>query len=88
MIVGTPYLGAIELQIKDAFPNSKVCVFCDESPFDPTKYAIKAYVDRYGAYVTLDAFEGVTERYVSEKLISMIKGEMRRNEEERRKENK
>lgn len=81
MIVGTPYLRAIELLIKDTFPKSKVYVFCDESPFSPTKYAVKAYVDRYGACVALDVFEGVTEGYVSEKLISMIKGEMKRSEE-------
>lgn len=82
MIVGTPYIMAIELHIKDAFPNSKVYVFSEESPFSPTKYAIKAYVDCYGAYVTLDAYEGVTEGYVSEKLISMINGEMERSEDE------
>lgn len=49
MLVGTPYLRAIELHIKDAFPKSKVCVFCEESPFYQTKCAVKAYVDRYGA---------------------------------------
>ena len=82
MFVTPPYLRAIALHIKDAFPKSKVYVFCEESPFYPTKYAVNAYVDdRYGAYVTLDAFEGVTERYVSEKLISMIKGEMERSKE-------
>lgn len=81
MIIGMLYSRAIELQIKDAFPNSKVCVFCEESPFSTTKYWVKAYVDRYGACVSLDAFEGVTERYISEKLISMIKGEMERSKE-------
>ena len=81
MLVGTPYLRAIELHIKDAFPKSKVCVFCEESPFYPTKCAVKAYVDRYGAYITLDAYEGVTERYVSGQLISMIKGKMERSED-------
>ena len=82
MIFGTPlYLRAIALHIQDAFPKSKVYVCCDDSPFSPTKYAVKAYVDRYGAYITLDAFDGVTEGYVSEKLISMIKDEMERSEE-------
>ena len=78
MRVGTPYLRAIELHIKDAFPERKVSVFCEESPFFPTKCAVKAYVDRYGACITLDAYEGVIERSVSEKLISMIKEGMRR----------
>lgn len=81
MVVSTLYLRAMELHIKDAFPTSKVCVFCEESPFFPTKYAVKAYVDSYGACVNIDAFESVTERYVSEFLISMIKDEMERSEE-------
>lgn len=80
MTVGTPYLRAIELQIKDAFPESKVSVFFKESPFSPTKCAVEVRVDRYGAYVTLDTSEGVPERYLSERLISMIKDEMRWNE--------
>ena len=83
IFVTPPYLRAIELHMKDAFPKSKVYVFSEESPFSPTKYAVKAYVDdRYGAYVTLDIFEGVTEGYISEKLISMIKGEMERGEQD------
>lgn len=81
MMVGAPYLRAIELHIKDAFPKSKVCVFCEDSPFFPTKCAVKAYVDRYGAYVILNDYEVVAEGYVSGQLISMIKGEMERSEE-------
>ena len=81
MIVGTPYLRAIELHIKDAFPKSKVRVLCEGSRFFTTKCAVKTYVDRYGAYIILDAFEGVTEGYISERLISMIKDEMERNKE-------
>ena len=72
----------MELHIKDAFPTSKVCVFCEESPFFPNEYAVKAYVDSYVACINIDALEGgVTEGYISEKLISMIKGEMERREE-------
>ena len=75
------YLWAIELLIKDAFPSSKVCVFCEQSPFSSSanKYEVKAYVDGYGACVTIDIFEGTTEERVSEKLISLIKGEMERS---------
>ena len=81
MIFGTPlYIGAIESLIKDAFPKSNVYVFYDDSPFSPTKYAVKAYVDGYGAYIDLDAFEWSTEELVSKKLISMIKEEMEKKE--------
>ena len=75
------YVRAIEWLIKDAFPESKVSVLCEESPFFPNKCSVKAYVDGYGAYVTLDAFEWSTEGLVSKKLISMIKEEMERSED-------
>lgn len=77
MLISSLYMKAIELHIKDAFPKSKVIVFCEESLFSPTKCAVKAYVDRYGAYICLDAFENVTEGYVSGILIGMIEDQMK-----------
>lgn len=78
MIVSALYISAIELLIKDAFPESKVNVFCEASMFFQNKCAVEAYVDEYAARVTLDAFEWNTEELVSEKLISMIKEAMER----------
>ena len=83
MIVSVQYIRAIELLIKDAFPENNVYVFCDDSPFSPTKYAVKAYVDGYGACITLNAFEWNTEELASKKLISMIKEEMEKKENEK-----
>ena len=73
------YIREIELRIRDAFTNNKVHVFCEESILYPKRYEVKAYVDSYGACVTIDIFEGTTEERVSEKLISLIKGEMERS---------
>lgn len=73
MIVSLPYLRAIEILIKDSFPDSNVKVFAEESPFYNGCIAIKAYVDNYGAYTTVDVNHCVNEQCVSDILISKIK---------------
>lgn len=67
------YLKAIEIQIQDAFPQSKVTVFIEESPFYPHFEMIKAYVDEYGAYVAIGPWvQSVPEQAVADTLIRMI----------------
>lgn len=73
MNVALPYLRAIEILIKDSFPDSNVKVFVEESPFFKGYIAIKAYVDNYGAYTTVDVNHCVNEQGISDILISKIK---------------
>ena len=72
MNVALPYLRAIELHISDRFPNRKVRVFSEDSPFRPGFVAIKALVDNCGAYVTLDPNVGCNEWYVTDILIGKL----------------
>lgn len=68
-----PYLRAIQLHIQDSFPESKVNVWAEESPFRPGYIAIKAYVDSAGAYVTIDPQYGANEWHVSDILVAKLK---------------
>ena len=67
------YLRAIELHIADCFPNRKVRVISEESPFMNGFIAVKALVDTYGAYVTLDPNVGCNEWYVTDILVAKLK---------------
>lgn len=73
MNAGLPYLRAIELNIKDAFPGRNVTVFAEESPFHSGFVDIKAYVDNCGAYVTLDPTQSCNEWYVTDILVAKLK---------------
>lgn len=73
MTVGLPYLRAIELHIADSFPGRKVRVITEESPFMNGFIAVKALVDTYGSYVTLDPNIGCNEWYVSDILVAKLK---------------
>ena len=72
-IEGLPYLRAIELNIRDAFPGRKVIVWCENAMFNPGMIAIKARVDDAGAYTTLDFERGASEAEIADILIAMLK---------------
>ena len=76
------YSRAIELYLKEVFPNRHINVFCGESVFFPGKFAVQAFVDGYGAYITIDSLEECLERCVIERLVYMIKGEMNKRYED------
>lgn len=67
-----PYLRAIEILIEDAFPNSKVDVWAENSIFD-RGIAIKARVDNDGAYTTIYPDSRYTEAHISALLIALLK---------------
>lgn len=67
------YLRAIELHIADSFPGRKVRVIAEESPFRNGFIEVKALVDIYGAYVTLDPNIPCNEWYVSDILVAKLK---------------
>ena len=67
-----PYLRAIEILIKDAFPDSKVDVWAENSVFD-RGVAIKARVDNDGAYTTIFPGSRCTEAHISAILIASLK---------------
>lgn len=73
MNINMPYLRAVELHIADSFPGRKVRVISEESPFMNGFIAVKALVDTYGAYVTLDPNIGCNEWYVSDILVAKLK---------------
>lgn len=79
MTVGMPYLEAIKILIEDAFPNSKVDVWAENSMFD-RGIAIKAVVDNDGACTTIFPDSMYTEAHISELLIALLKERKADNE--------
>lgn len=67
-----PYLRAIEIFIKDAFPNSKVNVWTENSMFD-RGVAIKTRVDNDGAYINMFPDSMYTEAHIAALLIASLK---------------
>ena len=67
-----PYLGAIKVLIEDAFPNSNVDVWAEDSMFD-RGIAIKARVDTDGAYTTIFPNSMCTEAHIAALLIASLK---------------
>lgn len=67
-----PYLGAIKRLIEDAFPNSRVDVWAEDSVYD-RGIVIKAVVDNDGAYTTIFPDSMHTEAQVSAVLIALLK---------------
>lgn len=74
-----PYLGAIKTFIQDAFPNSKVDVWAEESRFSRA-IAIKAVVDNDGAYIVIYPDSMCTEAHAAELLIASLKERKAKNE--------
>ncbi len=74
-----PYLRAIKIFIKDAFPNSKVNVWAENSMFD-RGVAIKAMVDNDGAYINMFPDSMYTEKHIADLLITSLKERKANNE--------
>lgn len=74
-----PYLRAIKIFIQDAFPNSKVDVWTENSMFD-RGVAIKARVDNDGAYINMFPDSMYTEAHIAELLIALLKERKAKNE--------
>lgn len=67
-----PYLGAIKRMIEDAFPNSKIYVWAEDSIFDRS-IAIKARVDNDGACTSIFPSTMYSEAQISALLIALLK---------------
>ena len=65
------YIRAIELAIKDAFPDKEVVVWYEDSPFSIFGGVVKARVGDAWAYTHVD--ERSTEANVIDILIAMFK---------------
>ena len=75
-----PYLRAIKILVEDAFPNSKVDVWAENSIFD-RGIAIKAVVDNDGAYTTIYPNSMMcTEAHIADLLIALLKERKANNE--------
>ena len=74
-VISLPYLGAIALNISDAFRRRDVKVWAEDSPFFKGKMAIVAYVDNVGACTTIDN-QWVSEANISALLVALIKEKM------------
>lgn len=72
------YIRAIELMVKDAFPGRKVEVVVESSVFHPNMVAVKAYVDRIGAYITVPTSILCNEQKIALALIDLIQDRMDR----------
>lgn len=71
-VVFMPYLESIARLIGDAFPNSRVDVWAEDSIFD-RGIIIKAVVDNDGAYTTIFPDSIYTEAQISAELIALLK---------------
>lgn len=74
-----PYLRAIKIFIQDAFPNSKVDVWTENSMFDKG-IAIKARVDNNWAYINMFPDSMYTEKHIADLLITSLKERKANNE--------
>lgn len=71
-VVFMPYLGAIRASVQDAFPNSRVDVWAEESISDRC-VVIKAVVDNDTAYTDIYPGRIFNEAQISELLIALLK---------------
>lgn len=72
----SPYLRAIELHLRDAFPGRKVTVWSAESPFDFKNIIIRVSVDKFNAYFEYYKVSNLLESDISNFLIRKIKEAM------------